>query len=157
MRTLAALLVLLSLAAPSQAGSIEDTFRGFIDKLKASGKAVTESSPRGAPEVKRAQLVKRTDTLPLGEKTSVLFVADGCRSCSAAQASLLKRTDRHLEVLNISRSQTAREAFVLTGAKGVPAVLVEGYVMSGYSNKLFDQALIRGMNDKGRAMQGQGS
>lgn len=155
--SLAGLLMMVA-AAAAQAGSIEDNFRSFIDKLKASGKApALAAGPREAPEVAKASLARRTDSLPLGKDHYVLFVANGCRSCPALVKKLEKRTGGTLEVMNISTSTTAREAFTLSKAKGVPAMLVGTQVISGYSDKLFDRARVLSFNDKGVSQQGQGS
>lgn len=154
---LAAAIALFGAAA--QAGSVEDGFKAYLDKLRASGKSVVQSLPGNglAAEIAKPELTKRVDTLPLGQSRYVLFVANGCRSCASVTDRVRKRTKGSVEVLNISTSTTAREAYILTQAKGVPAMLMGGYVMSGYSDKLYDRAMTEDLNDRMRGMQGQGN
>lgn len=143
-------------AATSQAGPVEDAFRGFLDRLRGEGRAVRGVPVGSTREVKEHGFAKRTDQLPLGTSQVAVFVDNGCRSCPGAVADL-KRRGFHVEVFNLSTSEPARQSFALTGARGVPAVLYGTIVMSGYTPKLFEQAMAQDAANEGNASQGQGS
>lgn len=149
--------VALTAAPAVHAGPIEDAFRGFLDRLRGQGQALRETPLlQSTREVKTRSLDKRTDKLPLGEREVAVFVDNGCRSCKGAVEDLRKR-GFNVEVFNLSTSQTARQTFALTGAKGVPAVLLGSKVLSGYSPDLLKRALVEQATESGNAMQGQGS
>jgi hypothetical protein len=100
----------------------------------------------GMGEVRQPELVRRTDSLPLGRREYVLFVADGCRSCEAwvqRAREAAGRGEGDVTVMNISRDPTARESFALVGAPGVPTMLIGRYRLSGYSDALYKQAKVR--------------
>ena len=151
------LATLLGAAPLAQAGGVEDSFRGFIDRMKANGQRIS-ALPLGAAqrEITTVSVAKRVDTLPLGREQYVIFVAPGCRSCAGA-VKWLQGSGLNVEVLDLSRSVTAREAFALTGAKGVPSVLVGARLMQGWNQRRFEQSIAEDFNDKGQAQQGQGA
>jgi glutaredoxin len=153
------MLVSSLMATQAQAGAIEDKFKAFIDALKARGQTITQGLPAlgGVPEVKVATLTLRTDALPLGRKDYVVFVANGCVSCTDIVERLRRKGLPVIEVLNVSTSATAREAFGLTGAKGVPAVLVGKQLLTGYSDALAERALIDDNQEKESGSVGQGA
>jgi glutaredoxin/uncharacterized protein YdbL (DUF1318 family) len=152
-----AIALTLLAAAPAHAGPIDDAFRGFLDRMRGEGQTLRGVPQLGATrEVKKLEFNKRTDNLPLGQKQIAVFVDNGCRSCNGAVADLKKR-GFHVEVFNLSTSESARQSFALTGAKGVPAVLIGTQVMSGYSDKLLQNAMAQDAAEQGNAMQGQGS
>ncbi len=150
-------LTLLAATPAAHAGPIEDAFRGFLDRMRGEGSPVRGIPALGATrEVKKLEFSKRTDNLPLGQKQIAVFVDNGCKSCNGAVADLKKR-GFHVEVFNLSTSEPARQSFALTGAKGVPAVLIGTQVLSGYSEKLLQNAMAQDAAEQGNAMQGQGS
>ncbi len=148
-----------TLSAPvAHAGTIEDAFRGFIARMQASGQRIQEvpGTVRGSREVTVPEGAKRVDSLPLGENEVAVFVDAGCRSCRTAVDDLRRRGYR-VEVFDLTSSAVARQSFALTGAKGVPAILFGGRVMSGYSWALFERQWIQDVQDKAREAQGSGS
>ena len=150
-------LLACALALPAQAGRVEDSFRGFIDQLKQRGGAITElRQGLGSLEVVTPVLEPRVDELPLGRGEYALFVAPGCRACNAAVA-YLKAKGRHFEVLDISRSQTAREAYALAQGHGLPLVLVGSQRLTGWNERLFKDAIRKDILDTTRQQQGQGA
>ncbi len=152
-----AIVALLATAPAAHAGAIEDAFRGFIDRIRGEGQTLRETPfMQSSREVKKLEFAKRVDQLPLGKQQVAVFVDNGCRSCKAAVDDLSKR-GFNVEVFNLSTNQTARQTFALTGAKGVPAVLIGTIVMSGFSPKLLEQAMAQDAANEGQALQGQGS
>jgi len=144
-----ALALLASLPLLAQAGPIEDAWRQFLDRQRGAASRLLG----GVPEATAPQVRKRTDALPLGQNQTAVFVAPGCRSCDEAVAAL-KGSTAQLEVFDITRSQTAREAFTATGAAGVPATLVGRYLLTGWSRKAFEEAVIADMHDAAREQSG---
>jgi glutaredoxin len=137
-----------TVASLAQAGAVEDLFRGWIDRAKQD-KKWTASLPLSAMahEISKPAILARADGLALGRDQYAIFVAPRCRSCTAAVERLRQR-GYNVEVLDLATSQTAREAFELSGAKGVPTVLAGKKMMGGYSDKLFDQLLRSDIQDK---------
>jgi glutaredoxin len=142
-----ALLLTAALATPVGAATLEERFKAYLDGLKAKGQAMAPLLG-SANEVRQPTLAMRTDSLPMGADQSVVFVSNGCGSCNQVAATLKRRLGS-VEVLNISTSQTAREAFAATGAKGVPAILIGKRLITGYSDALLERAVIDDMQDKG--------
>lgn len=144
--TVAALVA--ALAAPVQAGEIEDAFRGFIDRLRGQGRTILESAQgRGWQEARTPVLEPRVDELPLGHGQHVLFVAPGCRSCDEAQKYFSQRRWK-VEVLDLSRSGTAREAYALAQGHGLPLVLIGKHRLTGWNLRLLKEAVVRDTMDK---------
>jgi hypothetical protein len=152
---IAATLALTTLIA--QAGPLEDGFRRYIDRFKSSGNFPAALGDPRVPEVTQPQLTKRVDSLPLGTGRYVVFVTAGCHSCAAAAARIKAHTGGTAEVLDLGTSATAREAFALIKAKGVPAILMERHLLTGYTPQAFDHALADIATQEGQSMQGQGS
>jgi glutaredoxin len=130
----------LAAATAARAGAIEDLFRGLIDRYKGEGKTILALPAGGAKEITTPVLSARADGLKLGRDQIAMFVAPGCRSCSAA-AERLKKRGFHVEILDLSKSATAREAFQLSGAPGVPTVIYGQKMLGGWSDRLFDRML----------------
>jgi glutaredoxin len=152
---LAALSVLLAaLAAPASAGSVEDAFRGYLDRLKSMGQELR--SRVDTRTVSKPTLTKRVDQLPLGRSEYAVFVSPGCSRCDAAVEDM-RRRGLAFDVLDLSRNDTAREAFALTKAKGVPAVMVGPYLLTGWDKKLFEKAIKLEAQEKIQQNQGQGA
>lgn len=150
--------VLLAAAAgTAQAGAIEDLFKGLIEKYKDQGKTLLER-PFGliSNEITKPEILPRQDTLELGKGQYAMFTAPGCRTCRTA-AERLRQRGFKVEELDIYASKTAREAFELTGAKGVPTVLAGKRMLSGYSDKLFNQLITSDIQDTIRQQQGSGA
>jgi glutaredoxin len=139
-------LITAVLATPVGAATLEERLKAYLDGLKAKGQAVAPLLG-SASEVRQPTLTMRTDNLPMGADLSVVFVSNGCGSCTQVAATLKRRLGS-VEVLNISTSQTAREAYAATGAKGVPAILIGKRLITGYSDALLDRAVVDDIQDK---------
>ncbi len=146
------------LGAPvAHAGGIEDAFRGFIARLQAAGQRVMEAPVlRTSREIVRPEAAMRTDSLPLGEREVAVFVEAGCRTCQFA-VNDLRALGWRIEVFDLSTSALARQSYALTGAKGVPAVLVGRRILSGYSRQLFQEQQIDDLQKKGDEQRGTGA
>ena len=137
-----------AVATPVRAGEIEDAFRAFIDRLRGQGKTILEAAQgRGWPEARSAVLERRVDELPLGHGQNALFVAPGCRSCDEAQQYFRQRRWK-VEVLDLSRSRTAREAYALAQGHGLPLVLIGNQRLTGWNLRLLKEAVVRDTMDK---------
>lgn len=155
-RMLSPLLMALC-AATAQAGVIEDLFRKLIDQRKTTQSWVPQGAlPQMAHELTRPEIVDRKDGLDLGREQYAIFIGPRCRTCDAAVARLKQRGFK-VEVLDLAASQTAREAFELTGASGVPTVLAGKRMLGGWSDKHFDRLLKSDIQDKIGAQQGTGA
>ena len=150
-RSTLALLGLLALPALAQAGGLEDAWRRFLDQNPRLAPALPSGSMPA--EVAQPSVIKRTDTLPLGKNEYAVFVAPGCRRCSEAVAGL-RATGAKVEVLDVTRSPIARDAWRLTGARGLPTSLVGRYVITGWSRSAFEQAMVANVQDETREAQG---
>lgn len=144
-------LITAILATPVGAATLEERFKAYLDGLKAKGQAIAPLLG-STDEVRQPTLTLRTDNLPMGADQSVVFVSNGCGSCTQVTATLKRRLGS-VEVLNISTSQTAREAYAATGAKGVPAILIGKRLITGYSDALLERAVIDDMQDKSSTTQ----
>lgn len=151
------LVLMATMAMPAQAGRIEDAFRGFLERLRGGAPmAEVLRQPWAQPEVRVPELAPRVEELPLGQHEYAVFVAPGCRGCEQALAYLRERK-LAFEVLDVTRSATAREAFRLTGAQGLPVVLVGKQRITGWSERLFKMALRDQVQDALRQAQGDGA
>ncbi len=133
--TLAALVALPLLA---QASSLEERWRAFLDKNPKFASALSTS---GIPDAAKPVVRQRTDMLPLSTNEYVVFVAPGCRQCSAAVKGV-KGSGADVKVMDISRSRTAREAFEATGAKHLPASLIGNQLIVGWSRQAYERAMV---------------
>ena len=150
-------LVLGLCATIAQAGVIEDLFRKLIDQRKTAQSWVPKGAlPAMAHELTKPEIADRQDGLDLGREQYAIFVAPRCRTCDAAVARLKQRGFK-VEVLDLAKSQTAREAFELSGAKGVPTVLAGKRMLGGWSDKHFDRLLKSDIQDKMNEQQGTGA
>ncbi|MBL8331228.1 MAG: hypothetical protein JNJ71_20500 [Rubrivivax sp.] len=140
-------MLLASCCTGAFALDLEQTFRSFLDGLKARGQSAVAAAV-GANEVRVASLADRVDSLPLGKGQAVVFVADGCGSCPEVTRQLT-RLMGSVTVMNLSTSATAREAFALTGAKGVPATVFGRRLLTGYDTQLVQRMIVDEMQDKG--------
>jgi glutaredoxin len=149
--------LLCSVASLAQAGAIEDLFRGLIDRLKSEKKFIS-TLPIGpmVNEITKPELLPRKDALTLGRDQIAIFVSPRCKTCDAAVARLTQRGFK-VEVLDLAKSTTAKEAFELTGAKGVPTVVTGKRMLSGYSDKLFDELLRADIMQKVDEQRGSGA
>lgn len=152
---LAALLGVVAL--PARAGRIEEAFRGFLERLRAEGRGVDAWRDRlGFREIRVPELAPRVDQLPLGRQDYAVFVTAGCAGCTQAVAFMRQR-GLAMEVLDVTRSATAREAYALTGGQGFPLVLVGKQRLTGWSERLFKDALRNEVQDVLQRQQGQGA
>ena len=148
--------VLIATAGAAQAGAVEDLFRSLIDKVKASGRTIAALPAGGTTEITRPVLAERADGLKLGRDQIAVFVTPGCRTCTAA-VDRLKKRGFDVEVLDLSTSATARDAFQLSGAKGVPTVVYGSRMLGGWSDKLFDRLLKDDVQQKIEEQRGTGA
>lgn len=155
LRVLPAIVLCLA-AGAAQAGVIEDLFRGLIDRYKADGKTILAPPAGGMREITQPVLADRADGLQLGRDQIAMFVRPGCRTCTVA-AERLKKRGYHVEILDLSQSATAREAFQLSGAKGVPTVIYGKRMLGGWSDKLFDRMLKDDFLEKTEEQRGTGA
>jgi hypothetical protein len=155
---LAALLVgTWAATGAAQAGSLEDNFRAFIQRMKNEGRASFQQWNAPAPVVAQPVLERRTDSLPLGRNQFVLFVTNQCgAACNGLPERIKQKGGGEVIVMNLSTSQTAREAFQLAKAKGVPAVLSGQHVLSGYNDGLFERLVIDEVNERAKENMGVG-
>lgn len=140
-RPLIVVLALASALPPASAGGLEDAFRRFIDRIRAEGRQLPDVARAlgTAIEAPKPQLDKRVDELPLGQNGIVVVVAPGCRQCERAVAYLRgKKLD--FTVLDITRSDTARESYALMKGQGLPTVLVRDQRLTGWDETLFKRA-----------------
>ncbi len=155
-RSIVATLLILS-SASAWAGSIEDAFRGFIERLRGAGQTVQEyRAARAFQEIRVPELTLRSDKLPLGRGQYALFVTPGCGGCIAAERHL-RGQGLNVEVFDVSRSTTAREAYTLVQGQGFPVLLVGSQRMTGWSERLFKEAMVRDIQHWSNQMQGQGA
>ncbi len=146
-----------SAASTASAGVIEDLFRRLIDQRKTTLNWLPKGAlSQMAHEITKPVITERKDGLELGREQYAIFVAPRCRTCDDAVARLKKR-GFSVEVLDLAASQTAREAFELTGAQGVPTLLAGKRMLGGYSDKYFDRLLRSDFQDKANALQGTGA
>lgn len=149
-------LALCLAATVARAGSVEDLFRGLIDRHKADGKTILALPAGATKEITKPVLAARADGLKLGRDQIAMFVAPGCRTCTVA-AERLKKRGFEVELLDLSKSATAREAFQLIGAKGVPTVVYGQKMLGGWSDKLFDRMLKDDIQQKIEEQRGTGA
>lgn len=146
-----------AVAGLAQAGTIEDMFRNWIDGARAKGKTIAAAPLGGVTrEITQPIITPRDDGLTLGESQIAVFVAPGCRSCGPTLERLKKRGWK-VEVLDLGKSVTAREAFQASGAQGVPSVLMGRHMMGGYSDKMFDKLVKLDFQQKTDAQRGTGA
>jgi glutaredoxin len=147
----------VSAMSPASAGVIEDLFRKLIDQRKSTQSWIPSGLlPQMAHELTKPEIADRQDDLVLGREQYAIFVAPRCRTCDAAVARL-KQRGFHVEVLDLSKGETVREAFELTGAKGVPTILAGKRMLGGWSDKHFDRLIKSDFQDKANAQQGTGA
>jgi glutaredoxin len=149
--------VLVAATTLAQAGPIEDLFRGLIERQKTDKKWIaTLPLSAMAHEITTPVIAPRADGLDLGRDRYAIFVAPRCRTCTMA-VERLKQRGFNVEVLDLASSVTAREAFELTGAKGVPTVLAGKSMMGGYSDKVFNRLLKQDIQQKIDEQRGTGA
>ena len=151
-------LALLSAASmAASAGPVEDLFRRLIEQRQATGQVLPGLSlANRVPEVTKPMILPRNDGLELGREQIAMFVQPGCRSCDAAAKRLAARGWK-VELLDLGRSATAREAFRLSGATGAPTVLFGKHMLSGYTDALFDRLVKLDFQERARQQQGDGA
>ena len=150
-------LCLLTASLTAHAGPVEDLFRRLIEQRQASGQ-VLPGLPLAnrVPEVTKPMILPRNDGLELGREQIAMFVQPGCRSCDAAAKRLAQRGWK-VELLDLSRSATARDAFRLSGATGAPTVLFGKHMLSGYTDALFDRLLKLDFQQRALEQKGEGA
>ena len=141
---------LMSLPWLAQAGGLEDAWRRFFEQHP---RAATIVRPPAMAEVTQPTVALRTDNLPLGKNEYAVFVAPGCRVCTEAVAGL-RATGANVAVLDVTRSDTARQAWLATGARGLPVSIVGRHLITGWSRAAFDRAIIGNMHEEMREQQG---
>jgi hypothetical protein len=147
----------LAVAGPVLAGPIEDRFREFIDRLRAQGQTIGESMLGDRWQAVRTPVLeRRVDALPLGRGMYAVFVVPGCSDCREA-VEHLRKGGRVVEVLDLSSSKTAREAYKLADGQGLPLLLIGNQKLTGWNKRLFEQAVRRSITDESDAQRGTGA
>jgi glutaredoxin len=77
-----------------------------------------------------------------GAPRVVLYSAEWCGACTRAKR-YLKRRGTQYEERNVDIPAVARELFEKTGERGIPVLEVDGRVLSGFSEALYDDLLDR--------------
>jgi glutaredoxin len=155
--SIVALVLGAALASPVAAGPVEDAFRGFIDQLRGQGRTIAEALVgQRWQQVRTPVLEPRVDELPLGRGLIAVFVAPGCLDCREALEHLQRR-GRKIEVLDLSTSRTAREAYALAEGHGLPLVLIGSQRLTGWNKRLYEEAVRRSITDEAAGQQGQGA
>lgn len=156
-KTLTTLLLCATAVLPAHAGGVEDAFRGFIERLRGSGQQIEERRQAlRFEEIRVPELARRVEALPLGHQQYAVFVTPGCRGCRAATDYFQAKGLRY-EVLDVSRSQTAREAYALVQGQGFPVVLVGKQRMTGWNERLFKDAIRADVQETLIKQQGDGA
>jgi Glutaredoxin len=132
-------LLLGGLVGSARAESLEQRFRGFLDRLRGQGRQLIETRI-GANEVRTPTITRRTDTLPLGQGELAIFVSPGCRSCTEL-TTRLRQLKVQFEVLDLASSATARQSHALLGAPGVPVILMPTQMLVGYTPAKLTEAM----------------
>lgn len=122
----------------AQAGPIEDGFRQFIDGLKRAGQRIAHVMPGYV--VANPYVMNRTDALPLARNSVVVFVGPNCPFCLDAVTDARKYAGVGVEVLDVSSSSVARDAFALTRAPALPATMAGSQILIGR-----DETLLRNL------------
>jgi glutaredoxin len=147
----------LSALSPASAGVIEDMFRKLIDQRKSSQSWIPQGlRPQSTRELFAPEISDRADGMQIGRDQYAIFVAPRCRTCLEAIARLRER-GFHVEIFDVSRSEIAREAFEISGARGVPTILAGKRMLGGWSDKHFDRLIKSDFQDKANAQQGTGA
>ena len=133
-------MLLGGLAGAARAESIEQRFRGFLDRLRSQGRQLIESPIHGLPEVRQPVITQRTDKLPLGTGDYAIIVGPGCLSCRQA-VEHMRSKKIHFQVLDMATSETARQTHALLGASGVPVILLPTQMLVGFTPAKFQEAL----------------
>ncbi|MBQ0930113.1 hypothetical protein KAK07_07510 [Ideonella sp. 4Y16] len=133
-------LLLGSLAGAARAESLEQRFRGFLDKLRSQGRQLIESRLPGLNEARTPTITRRTDNLPLGQGELAVFVAPGCRLCNDAMAQL-RKLKVQFDVLDLGKSATARQSHALLGSPDLPVILMPTQMLVGYTAAKLNEAL----------------
>ncbi|MBN8486821.1 MAG: glutaredoxin family protein [Burkholderiales bacterium] len=133
-------LLLGSLAGATRAETLEQRFRGYLDRLRSQGRQLIESPLRGLAEVRQPVITQRTDKLPLGTGNFAIIVGPGCITCRQAIDHLrAKKID--FAVLDMATSDTARQTHAHLGATGVPVILLPTQMMVGFTPAKFNEAM----------------
>lgn len=133
-------LLLGGLVGSARAESLEQRFRGYLERLRSQGRQLIESPIRGLSEVRQPVITQRTDKLPLGTGDYAVIVGPGCLSCRQAVEHLRsKKID--FAVLDMATSETARQTHALLGARGVPVILLPTQMMVGFTPAKFNEAM----------------
>ncbi|MBQ0959017.1 hypothetical protein KAK06_08595 [Ideonella sp. 4Y11] len=133
-------LLLGGLTGAARAETIEQRFRGFLDRLRSQGRQLLESPLKGVTEVRQPVITQRTDKLPLGTGSFAIIVGPGCLSCRQA-VEHLRSSKIRFEVLDMASSDTARQTHALLGASGVPVILLPTQMMVGFTVAKFNEAM----------------
>lgn len=143
-------LLLGGLMGSARAETLEQRFRGFLDRLRSQGRQLIESPVRGLTEVRQPVITPRTDKLPLGTGDFAIIVGPGCLSCRQA-VDHLRKNKIDFAVLDMATSETARQTHALLGARGVPVILLPTQMMVGFTPAKFTEVMLldqqKQMND----------
>ncbi|MBX3585727.1 MAG: hypothetical protein KF796_03700 [Ramlibacter sp.] len=120
------------MASAAQAGPVEDAFGEFIARLKSAGQRINAVVPGLLGQrVAEPYVMNRVDNLPLARLSVVVFVSSNCPDCLAAVQDARAVTAVNVEVMDVSSSGLAREAFAMTHASGLPATMAGTQILVG--------------------------
>ena len=128
------------LAGQAQAETLSQRFRGYLDQLKAQGQQLWQGPLAGLIESRQPVVSPRQDQLPVGRGEYAVFVSPGCFPCSQAVRHMQSRK-LAFATFDVTRDETARQAYALLGAKTLPVILMPNEMMVGFEPKAFDQTL----------------
>ncbi len=147
-RELATSLVLASALLALPAGA-----QGVLERLFGRGQpAAPAATPGGlfipgfgpifghGPGLSTPYVLNRVDKLPVGRQTVVVFVASGCRQCLDAVEDARRTSGAGLEVMDVTSSSMAKDAFNALGSRGLPTTVAGTQMLVGR-----DANLLRGM------------
>ncbi len=126
------LAVFLTAMAAAQAQSVSDGFRQFVEKLRRGGERVGLVVPGTIGiAVREPYVMNRVDNLPLARQQVVVFVGANCRECFDAVDDVRRYATVPVEVMDVSSSGWARDAFAVTRATGLPATMAGSQILVG--------------------------
>jgi len=94
-----------------------------------------------APAMANAQVVNRSDRLPLARDHVVVFVGPNCRFCDAAVADTRAYANVRVEVVDAGTPYGAQQLAALRTGGTLPTVVANSQVLVGYDRRLLQQLL----------------
>jgi hypothetical protein len=151
-KNLACALALLAGGAVLQPAAAQ----GFFDRLFRSNQPPQpEPVPSGAaviipgfgpvygrgPGLGTPHVLIRRDNLPIARQNVVVFVAAGCPQCFEAVEDVRRQAVAGMEVLDVTSSSMARDAFNMLGSRGLPTTVAGSAMLVGRDPQLLTGVL----------------